>query len=159
MRRAALVILLLTTTGRAQAPDMILVNGTIISIDEASSIHEALAIHDNRIVAVGTTAQVQGLAGDGTEIIDLDGRSVIPGLIDSHMHAIRAARSFATEVNWIGASSIGEAIERISDKAAQVGPETWLIVAGGWNAQQFEENRRPTQTELIAAAPRNPVYV
>ncbi len=84
---------------------------------------------------------------------------MIPGLIDSHLHAIRAAQTFATEVNWIGAASLAEALGRISEAARTMKPGAWLIVAGGWNVQQFKENRRPTQAELVAAAPNNPVYV
>ncbi len=85
---------------------------------------------------------------------------MIPGLIDSHLHAIRAALTFSTEVNWIGARSLREALARISDAAANARPPgSWLIVAGGWNELQFAEKRRPTQAELEAAAPRNPVYV
>ena len=84
---------------------------------------------------------------------------MIPGLIDSHMHAIRAALFYATEVNWIGATSIPEAMERIRAAARAAAPGTWLIVAGGWTEQQFAEKRRPTQAELVAAAPDNPVYM
>ncbi len=87
------------------------------------------------------------------------GRTVIPGLIDSHMHAIRAALSFSTEVNWIGTRSLAEALDRIRQASHSMAPGAWLIVAGGWNVQQFSENRRPTQAELVAAAPENPVYI
>src|SRR4029077_17674571 len=92
-------------------------------------------------------------------VIDLQGRTVIPGLIDSHLHAIRAAQTFATEVNWIGAPSLAEALARVTDASKTMKPGAWLIVAGGWNVQQFKENRRPTQAELVAAAPNNPVYI
>jgi predicted amidohydrolase YtcJ len=92
-------------------------------------------------------------------VIDARGRTVIPGLIDSHLHAIRAALSFSTEVNWIGARSLEEALGRIRAASRTMKAGSWLIVAGGWNVQQFEENRRPTQAELTAVAPNNPVYV
>src|SRR5205085_1498353 len=92
-------------------------------------------------------------------IVDLQGRTVIPGLVDSHMHAVRAAIFFATEVNWIDARSIPEAMQRIREAAAKAKPGQWLIVAGGWTPEQFGERRRPTQAELVAAAPGNPVYV
>jgi predicted amidohydrolase YtcJ len=143
----------------AQAPDTILVNGKIVTLDARSTIATALAIANGRIAATGSNDDVRKLAGSSTRVIDLRGRTVIPGLIDSHLHAIRAALSFSTEVNWIGARSLEEALGRIRAAARTMAPGSWLIVAGGWNVQQFEENRRPTQAELTAVAPNNPVYV
>jgi len=144
---------------RAQTADTILINGKVLTVDGQFSTREAIAVRDGKIAAVGTTAEVRKLAGAETRIIDLQGRTVIPGLIDSHLHAIRAALSFSTEVNWIGARSLADAVGRIRDAARTMKPGAWLIVAGGWNVQQFKENRRPTQAELVAAAPNNPVYV
>ena len=143
----------------AQAPDTVLVNGKILTVDARFSTREAMAIRDARIVALGSSADIRKTAGARTRVIDLAGRTVIPGLIDSHLHAIRAAQTFSTEVNWIGAASVADALGRISEAARTMKPGAWLIVAGGWNVQQFKENRRPTQAELVAAAPDNPVYV
>jgi predicted amidohydrolase YtcJ len=163
MNRAALSIVLLllasAVPARAQAPDTILVNGKILTVDAQSSVREALAIRDGRITALGTSAQMRALAGSQSRVIDLQGRTVIPGLIDSHLHAIRAALSFTTEVNWIGVGTLEQALGRVKDAARTMKPGSWLIVAGGWNPQQFKENRRPTQAELVAVAPENPVYV
>jgi predicted amidohydrolase YtcJ len=143
----------------AQAPDTVLVNGKILTVDAQFSTREALAIRDGKILALGSSAEMRKLAGPRSRVIDLQGRTVIPGLIDSHLHAIRAAETFATEVNWIGAPTLADALGRIRDAARTMKPGAWLIVAGGWNVQQFKENRRPTQAELVAAAPNNPVYV
>jgi len=143
----------------AQAPDTVLVNGKILTVDAQFSTKEALAIRDGKIQAVGTSAEMRRLAGPRSRVIDLRGRTVIPGLIDSHLHAIRAAETFATEVNWIGAPALADALARIREASHAMKPGAWLIVAGGWNVQQFKENRRPTQAELVAAAPDNPVYV
>jgi predicted amidohydrolase YtcJ len=143
----------------AQAPDTILINGKIITLDSRSMVAMGLAVTDGRITATGSTDDVRKLAGPSTRVIDLRGRTVIPGLIDSHLHAIRAALSFSTEVNWIGARSLEEGLGRIRAAARAMKPGSWLIVAGGWNVQQFEENRGPTQAELTAVAPNNPVYV
>lgn len=143
----------------AQPPDMVLVDGRIVTVDADSSLHEALAIRDGKVLALGSTAEMRALAGPGTRVVELGGRTVIPGLIDSHMHAVRAALSFSTEVNWIGARSLREALARMSEAARRRPPGSWLIVAGGWNELQFAERRRPTQAELEAAAPDNPVYV
>jgi hypothetical protein len=143
----------------AQPPDLVLLGGKIITVDAESSLREALAIRDGKIVSLGGTAEIRRLAGPATRVVELRGRTVIPGLIDSHLHAVRAALSFSTEVNWIGARSLPEALGRISAAAARRPPGSWLVVAGGWNELQFAERRRPTQAELEAAAPLNPVYV
>ena len=155
---AIVVTMAVASPALAQQPDTVLVNGKILTVDRTSSTREALAIRGGTITAVGTTADIRRLAGSTTRVIDLQGRTVIPGLIDSHMHAIRAAQFFATEVNWIGAPTLTEALARMH-AAAQARPGAWLIVAGGWAEKQFKEGRRPTQAELQAAAPSNPVYV
>ncbi len=159
----AVIGVLFSTALRAQppgaSPDTILVNGKILSADARYTIHEAIAIREDRIVAVGTTADVRARTDARTRVIDLGGRTVIPGLIDSHMHAIRAGLSFATEVHWIGASTVASAIGRLREAAKSRPPGSWLIVAGGWTERQFAEKRRPTQAELLAAVPDNPVYV
>src|SRR6266511_2048107 len=143
----------------AQGADTVLFNGKVVTLDAAAPTAEALAVRDGKIIAVGRSADIRNLAGPGTQVIDLAGRAVIPGLIDSHMHAIRAALFYATEVNWIGTHSIPEAMARIKAVAQRAKPGQWIIVAGGWTEQQFQEKRRPTQAELIAAAPDNPVYL
>jgi len=148
----------LFVAGTSQA-QTVLLNGKILTGDAQFSTVEALAVSGGRIVAVGTSANLRRMAEKGVRVIDLEGRTVVPGLIDSHMHAIRAALSFSTEVNWIGARSLAEALDRVRDASHNMPPGAWLIVAGGWNAQQFSENRRPTQAELLAAAPDNPVYI
>src|SRR5438552_2713398 len=157
LRLAALLIL--SAAAWSQTADTILVNGKILTVDSQFSAREAIAIRGGRILATGSTADIRKLAGPATRSIDLQGRTVIPGLIDSHLHAIRAALSFSTEVNWIGAPSLVDALGRIREAARTMKPGAWLIVAGGWNTNQFKERRRPTQAELVAAAPNNPVYV
>ena len=165
MRRAlhlaafTIVAALISTAASAQAPDTVLLNGKIVTLDAHSTVAQALAVRDGKITAVGQSSAIRALAGPATRVIDLGGRTVIPGLIDSHMHAIRAALFYATEVNWIGTHSIAEAMERVRAKAKDAKPGDWIIVAGGWTPQQFAERRRPTEAELVAAAPDNPVYI
>src|SRR5215831_7818304 len=163
MTRVALVLLVLSISSAlpvaAQAPDSVLVNGKVVTLDAGSSVREALAIRDGKITALGSSADIRKLAGPSTRVYDLGGRTVIPGLIDSHLHAIRAALSFTSEVNWIGTRSLPEAMQRIGAAARSRERDAWLIVAGGWNELQFAERRRPTQAELEAAARGGPAYV
>src|ERR1700680_615169 len=161
IRTISLVIaaLVLAFPAWSQSADTVLVNGKIVTVDSQFSIREAIAIRDGKIMVVGGNVEVRKLAGPRTRVIDLQGRTVIPGLIDSHMHAIRAGHACGSEVNWVGATTLAEALGRIREASQKKKPGAWLIVAGGWNTEQFKEKRRPTQADLVAAAPNNPVYV
>ena len=105
-RALACLSLVVAAAGQAQVADTVLINGKVITADERGAIHQAVAIRDGRIVALGSSATLRKLAVRGARVIDLGGRTVIPGLIDSHMHSIRAALSFSTEVHWFGLGSI-----------------------------------------------------
>src|SRR3954468_19068413 len=156
---ATILLCLFVATAWAQTPDTILINGKILTVDSKFSTREALSIHNGKILAVGTTSDIRKSARPRTQVIDLQGRTVIPGLIDSHIHAIRAGLTYSSEVNWVGVTSISEAMNRIHQAAPTMKPGAWLIVGGGWTTSQFKERRRPTQAELEAAAPNNPIYV
>ena len=156
---AAALGLAMAGPGRAQTADIILLHGRILTLDERSSVREAMAVSEGRIAALGRSTEIMELAGRKTRVVDLRGRTVIPGLIDSHIHAIRAALSYSVEVNWIGSSSLEEALGRTREAARTAKPGDWLIVAGGWTPEQFREKRRPTQSELAAAAGEHPAYV
>src|SRR5262249_52988341 len=109
------LVLALTDSSSAQPADTILLNGKFVIYGSAPP--DAVAIADDKIAAIGTSADVRRLAGAATRVIDLGGRTVIPGLIDSHIHAIRAGLTYTTEVQWSGVRSLAEAIGRIRDKA------------------------------------------
>jgi predicted amidohydrolase YtcJ len=143
----------------AAPADLLLLNGKIVTLDGASSVKEAIAIEAGHITAAGSTEELRRLAGPSTKVIDLGGRTVVPGLIDSHIHAVRAGFRFASEVNWEGAASIDEALARLKSAAAREKPDAWLVVAGGWTPRQFAENRRPTEAEIAAASSGHPVYI
>src|SRR3954471_1804246 len=156
-----LVTLIGIDTARAQvralAPDTILINGKLVVYDGAPA--QALAVSNGRIAAIGDTRSIRAMAGPATRVIDVGGRTVIPGLIDSHIHAIRAGLTYTTEVHWSGARTLAEALDRLR-AAAKITPKgTWLVVAGGWIDRQFREDRRPTQSEIASAAPDHHVYV
>src|SRR5471032_1014909 len=141
----------------APAPDTILINGKLVVYDGAPA--QALAVRNGRIAAIGNASGIRALAGPSTRVIDLGGRTVIPGLIDSHIHAIRAGLSYTTEVHWFGVRTLKDALERLRAAAKTAPKGSWLVVAGGWTDRQFREDRLPTQAEIAAAAPNHHVYV
>ena len=155
----AFCLLLSAASAAAQIPETVLINGKILTADAQFSVRQAIAVRDGKIAAVGTNAEARKAVGPKAQVIDLGGRTVIPGLIDSHMHAIRAASFFATETNWAGVPTLAEALDRIKQSAAARKPGEWLIVGGGWVPDQFKEKRPPTQAELTAAAGDHPAYI
>jgi predicted amidohydrolase YtcJ len=139
--------------------DTILTGGKIVTVDAKGTIAEAIAIRNGKILAVGTAGDVKTLSGPHTKTISLGGRTVIPGLIDSHIHAIRAGLAYASTLDWSGIKNIKEALETIHEAAHDSPPGSWIMVLGGWNKDQLAERRAPTAKELQQAAPDHPVYV
>jgi predicted amidohydrolase YtcJ len=145
---------------RAQqpAPDLVLTNGKIITVDERFTIAQAVAIKGDRVVAVGTNQEMTQLAGPNTRRIDLMGRAVIPGLIDNHMHLLRAATTWERELRFDGVESRKKAIEMLRARVKAAGPGGWVYNIGGWAHQQFADDPKPfTRDELDQIAPNNPV--
>jgi predicted amidohydrolase YtcJ len=142
-----------------QAPDTILVDARILTVDAADNEFSALAITGEHISALGATGDIRALADENTRVIDLDGRTVIPGLIDSHIHAIRAGVDTARQVNWYDAGSVEQAIGRLREAADELPDDIWLYVVGAWNISQFAEPRLPAPEELFEAAQNHPVYI
>jgi predicted amidohydrolase YtcJ len=119
----------------------------------------AMAVTDGRVVAVGTTKEILGLATPDTLVTNLGGRRVIPGLIDAHMHATRAGATWDQELHWTRVTSLKEALESIRRAASTAPDGMWIRAVGGWHATQFEEGRPPTREELDEAGGGHPVYV
>jgi predicted amidohydrolase YtcJ len=144
---------------QAPAADTVLLNGKIVTLDGTSSVAEALAIRDGRIAAIGSSQEILRQADARTRRIDLGGRTIIPGLMDSHIHALRAGLTYSVEVSWIGVPTLAKGLSLIAEAGRTAPPGTWIKVGGGWTELQFPEKRGPTVAELVAAAPDRPVYV
>ena len=146
---------------RANAqPDSIYFNGKILKVDAAFTVAEAVSVKGGRISAVGKSADLLAKAGASTRKIDLKGRTVIPGLIDNHLHYLRGASRWRFEARIDGVISREAALRIIADKAKEVGPGNWVFVLGGWSEQQFADKPGGfTQDELDRAAPDNPVFI
>src|SRR5258707_8775844 len=139
--------------------DLLLVNGRIATQDERQSFVTALAIKDGRVLAAGDAKTVMACKGPATRVVDLNGRTVIPGLIDSHSHPIRGGLSYNLELRWDGVPSLADAMRMLREQAQRTPPNHWVRVIGGWSEFQFAERRMPTLEELNAAAPDTPVFV
>ena len=160
--RAILLVLALVAAAAgpasAQAPDTVLVNGKIVTVDDRFTIAQALAIKGERILKVGTTAEVEALRGPQTRVIDLAGRTVIPGLIDNHAHWVRAAEH--DELRFDGVTSRQQALKMLADRVHSVPAGEWIVVLGGWSEEQFtDEPRGFSLEELDRIAPNNPVVL
>ncbi|UJA20456.1 amidohydrolase [Thermoleophilia bacterium SCSIO 60948] len=148
-----------STAAPGSAPDVILRNGEILTMDGKRPRAQAIAITDERISAVGRDGAVTRTAGLRTRVVNLRGRTVVPGLIDGHTHAIRGGQTYADETYWLDETSLASALDKIADEAAAKAPEEWTAVIGGWHPNQFSEGEAPTVADLTEAAPDRPVYV
>ena len=141
-----------------QPPDLILANGKIVTVDERFSIAQAVAIRGDRILAAGANQEIARLAGPNTRRIDLGGRTVIPGLIDNHIHLLRAASTWVKELRFDGVESRKQAVEMLRARVKSAAPGEWIYNIGGWAHQQFTDDPRPfTREELDQIAPEHPV--
>ena len=172
LKRLAFIGFLLLTAGcggheadfarslAVKAPaDMVLYRGKIVTVDRDFSIRQAVAIKDGRFLAVGTEREMRPLIGPSTRVIDLAGRTVIPGLIDSHIHATRACLTWNGEIHWEMTRTLADGLRQIAVAMKTTPAGSWIVVGGGWVPTQFAERRFPTRADLDALAPNYPVYI
>jgi predicted amidohydrolase YtcJ len=170
MNRQLLVAVVLCLAGVAaasviarsqrQPADIILSNGKVVTVDDRFSIASAIAIRGERIVAVGSDRDVGEFAGTATRRIDLGGRTVIPGLIDNHMHLLRAGTTWQQEVRLDGVESRKDALDLLRARAKTTPRGEWIYTLGGWALEQFADDKTPfTRGELDRAMPDHPVFL
>ncbi len=139
-------------------PELVLTNGKILTMDGRSSVAEALAVRNGKVLAIGNSASIKSLAGAATRVLDLAGKTVVPGLIDTHAH-FKAAGLSEYVVNMSGAKNVAQALDAIRAFAAKKKPGEW-IVGGAWHPpSQLAEKRYLTRQEIDSVAPNNPVYL
>ena len=139
--------------------DFILFNGKVLTVDRNFTKVEALAVRGDRIIATGSNAEVRALAGSGTALVDLEGRTVIPGLVDAHHHFLnRAARAyFGVRLDFY--SNVRDLVSSVGEKARAIGPGKLILSTAGNAIELLDELRAPTIEELDAVAPDNPVIL
>ena len=150
------------TLGAQQQPraDLILVNGHVITVDANDRIAQAVGVAGNRIVAVGTTAEVERVAAPNARRIDLAGRTVTPGLLDAHAHFSGggADRLYVLDLSYPAVKTIADVAAAVRAKAATLPRDTW-IQGRGWDEGKLTERRVITASDLDAASPDNPVFL
>jgi len=149
-----------SVTAQRPPADLILSNGKIATVDEAFRFAQAVAVRGDRIVAVGSNQDVESWAGPGTRRIDLAGRTVVPGLIDNHLHLMRAGTNWPWEVRWDGVGQRSAALDLLRAKAKTTAAGEWIYILGGWTIDQFADDARPfTREELDRVVPDHPVLL
>src|SRR5687767_8992623 len=158
MRHIAFALLVAVSLWTQTAPpvpaDIVLVNGTVITVDPKDTIAEAVAIRGGRLVFVGRTAEAKKHIGDGTRVVDLAGKTATPGLIDTHVHFSEPADT----LDLGDARNMDEVIRRVRERAARLPAGTW-VRGGGWDEGKLAERRYITAADLDKAAPEHPVYL
>jgi predicted amidohydrolase YtcJ len=136
-----------------------IIHNAKIATNGVPSFVEAVAIGNGKIIGTGKNDEILRQRGPETKVIDGRGRTVIPGLNDSHMHPIRGGLNYNMELRWDGVSSLADALRMLKEQAARTPAPQWVRVIGGWTEFQFAERRMPTLDEINAAAPDTPVFV
>ena len=144
--------------------DLALFNGKVVTVDSRFSIAQAIAIKGNKIVAVGTDEKIKEFTGKHTMVLDLKGKTVLPGINDSHLHAVDYGGSrppFVLDVGYPGVKSIRDIARAVGEKAKTLKPGEW-VRGSGWDEGNLEEclqdpGRHPTRWDLDEVSPRNPV--
>ncbi len=142
-----------------EVADLIVTNAKIAVMDEQRSFAEAIAVKDGIVLRTGSSEEISKLKGEQTKSIDAKGRTIIPGLNDSHLHLTRGGRFFNAEVRWDGVKTLKRALEMLKEQAARTPEGQWVRVIGGWSPFQFEEKRLFTMEELNEATGDVPTYV
>jgi predicted amidohydrolase YtcJ len=150
--------LLLASPALAQPADMVLRGGKVITVDKDWRIAQAVAIKDGRFVAVGSNEEMTGRIGPSTQIVELGGKTVVPGLIDTHLHQLFAALN-GPAVQLLGAKSVADVQKAIGERVARTAPGQWVMASSGWHESILEEGRMPTRHELDKVSPDNPVFI
>jgi len=156
LRIAAVALAAVVSAGQAPAPaETILVNGHVVTVDARFSIAQAVAITGGKFTAVGASADIRKLAGPSTTVIDLKGRTVIPGLADDHLHDAGGGPG----VDLSRTRSLADLLAAIAVRVKQSRPGDIVVTNSDWHEAQLKEHRLPYRRDLDTVSPDNPVVV
>jgi predicted amidohydrolase YtcJ len=160
MSRSVFLALFLAAPLNAQVikpADLIVTNARIYTVDDTRPVVTSMAVRDGRIAFTGSAREAMALKGAATRVLDLGGRTVIPGMVDAHAHLLGLGEALRI-VNLFGAKSYDEVIARVVARAKGVPPGQWIL-GRGWDQNQWGDTRFPTHEALSRALPNNPVYL
>ncbi|MBX9928611.1 MAG: amidohydrolase [Gemmatimonadaceae bacterium] len=162
MRSSLALLVLAASTLAAQRPappvaDLVLVNGRIYTVDDSRPLADGLAVRDGKVLFVGNAAGARALAGASTRVVDLGGRTVIPGMVDAHGHVTGLGDALRT-VDLVGTASYQQVIDRVVAKAKTTPKGQWIL-GRGWDQNDWGNTEFPTHDALSAAVPDHPVYL
>ncbi len=161
MKPSLLVCVLIASLpvyAQKQTADLVLQHGVVLTVDAKDSVAQAIAVRDGRIVAVGTDSDMTRLVGPGTKVIDLAGRTVTPGLIDTHIHLLEGVTGSMYKVILTSAASVAEILDKVKARAEKTSAGDW-VEGIGWNEGVIAEHRAPTLAELDAISAGHPVFL
>ena len=156
--RWKMAVVTMLAIGQTMIPiyaDTVLFNGRIATLDPVTPEVRAVAIRYGRFIAVGDDKDIQAYRGPSTKVIDLKGRTVIPGLNDSHIHVIRGGLNYNMELRWDGVSSLSIALRMLKEQALRTPAPQWVRVVGGWSEFQFVERRLRNQGDTLPRLPHS----
>jgi predicted amidohydrolase YtcJ len=139
--------------------DVVLHHGRITTLDRSKPVATAVAIKHGKFILVGGDQEALALAGPASRVVDLKGRSVLPGLFDNHTHVVRGGLNYNLELRWDGVRSLADAMDMLRRQVAITPAPQWVRVVGGFTEHQFVEKRLPTIDEINAIAPDTPVFL
>ncbi len=154
---AALAMLAPAALGAQSAADLVLVNGTIYTVDNTRPFTSALAVRGGRVLFVGSDVEARTLANASTSVIDLHGATVLPGFVDAHAHLLGLG-NMLRRVNVAGSTSYDEVIDRVKAWSKDVKPGEWIL-GRGWDQNRWQSKEFPGSEALSRAFPNNPVAI
>src|SRR3954451_5984319 len=159
MRRCLIFLFaLLASPAFAQPADLVLRGGRIITVDSGWHVAQAVAVRGGRFVAVGDDPTVARYVGPNTQVVELAGKTVVPGLIDSHLHQLFHALN-GPAMQLLGAKSVADVQKAVAERVARTEAGKWITASMGWHESILEEGRMPTRHELDKLSPNNPVFI
>ncbi len=152
-----LTLLFVSGCKKTSEAELVIINGKVLSVDEDFSIKEAVAVSDGKIIFTGSGDKINSYIGKQTKVIDADGLTVLPGLIDAHAHLVSLGDKLSN-LDITSCATFDELVEKVAERVAESEPGEW-IVGGRWNHTVWAENKLPVHDKLSAVSPDNPVYL